>query len=448
MLRGNQTCVFEVPLPEMAVSTISVPINVGTEIVRSKIDSKLPPSFGHARFNYQIGGGADQGGVSMGFGVGRAPNSVKLNGEDSTLTVSCDMGYWIHGLVLHNFHFSCGTAFHNRDDGLRSATAFLQGKFHVTTDWSLKSQLSPSVRANSKCRITGLDVDVTKHVLNVMQNVLQDASVRLESELSEKIDLRRKADSAWSFINAPIQIDKSAWLTVLPVSAGSTPIAFTDNDASVSIVLISKPEIVFNSTRPQLRSMPLPKRFNSLGGNQFHILLPVMTYGAYIDDQLEKIFSNDNVRFPIKGKRYLEFTKAQIFGNGGKMGLRLKFKGMGRGVVYLSGTPSYNSNNRTVSFPDLDFTVKSKKIIIKIADLVKHNEIRDSLRSITRLDLSEKLDNIYPKFRAALNGKFKDVELVGNLMNPELLGIYYTGDKRQEFAAYFELIGNLQVRVK
>ncbi|MFN0139631.1 MAG: DUF4403 family protein [Pyrinomonadaceae bacterium] len=74
-----------------------------------------------------------------------------------------------------------------------------------------------------------------------------------------------------------------------------------------------------------------------------------------------------------------------------------------KGKIYLTGTPSFLTDRREVVFPDLEFDIKTRNVIVKVAAWILKTRITEQLRANVRIPLGGKLDDLKVALSAGLN---------------------------------------------
>jgi hypothetical protein len=92
------------------------------------------------------------------------------------------------------------------------------------------------------------------------------------------------------------------------------------------------------------------------------------------------------------------------------------------GTANLIGTPYYNTETRTLSFPDLDYTLDSDQFLLTSANFLAHSEIRDKLREKFTIELGDRIDQLKGGLEELLNRRNGNVQLHGTL-ETGLLGV-------------------------
>jgi len=85
--------------------------------------------------------------------------------------------------------------------------------------------------------------------------------------------------------------------------------------------------------------------------------------------------------------------------------IKVDFSGKKKGTIYLTGTPSFDAEKQRISFPDLEFDVKTKSALIKSAKWLFDKKITNMLRDAANMELSEYLDEFKVTVDESLNGE-------------------------------------------
>ena len=110
--------------------------------------------------------------------------------------------------------------------------------------------------------------------------------------------------------------------------------------------------------------------------------------------------------------------------NGPQLVVRVGFKGhLADGVLYLAGTPTYDSTTHQVTAPDLDYTAETKSILLKFADWLGHDALRDALRARVAVDVGPAADKVKALATAFLNQSSDRFELTGQVDRVDLARI-------------------------
>ena len=131
---------------------------------------------------------------------------------------------------------------------------------------------------------------------------------------------------------------------------------------------------------------------------------------------------------------------------GTKAVVRFEFNGSAKGIGYLVGTPAFDAVRQRLSFPDLDYTIETRNLLLKIADWFNHEALRDDLRARLILDLSGPVGDARARLQRAMNQRLGAVQANGGVDLLRLLG-FYADPNRGSFTTQLEADGNLSLSV-
>jgi hypothetical protein len=203
-------------------------------------------------------------------------------------------------------------------------------------------------------------------------------------------------------------------------------INFDDKKAKLQINLAFQPVVTTHD--PGNSSSPLPKLSEYKQGNGFEIHLDLIsTY-----DSLTSILSRE-----INGKS-IEIKKNLIIFDsvgvesaaGSKLNIWVKFSGKKKGKLYLVGTPTFNSIEQIISFPDLEFDIKTKNALLKSAEWMFNPKITELIRQQAKFDLKPHLESMKGELNKEINREITTgIYLKGNLDEVNIDSIFPLGEQ-------------------
>ena len=111
----------------------------------------------------------------------------------------------------------------------------------------------------------------------------------------------------------------------------------------------------------------------------------------------------ENLVIPYKKKKII-ITSAKALGPvGSKLLFEVIFTGSKKGKLYLIGTPTYDPNTHVISFPDLEFDIRSRDAILKSAKWLFDKKLTTLLREKALYDLTEQLELARKEIETQLN---------------------------------------------
>lgn len=426
-------------------------------MAQNALNNVVPTESGADPYNININGGADNcgNGVSFGYHATRGPIAVAPSGNSISATAQID--YWAKGRARSPCIFghgpiidgSCGIG-----EPLPGFSLTLKAAFNgVDNNWNpLVSTSLADIHSTRDCKVTLVNINVTGHIRDGLANVINNALPSANQQLSAALNLHTRARQMWTYLSNPLKLQQNFWLSVHPRAIGVFPLASDANSINFGLCLTGLPELAFTTAAPPIDTTPLPAPTAVPASNSFNVEMPVEASYQEVSEQINKVLllSTHGIRYPPTGSNYLTVTGASFYGYGNKAVLRLdgKISGVfGKDVtVYLVGTPSFNSGSNILSFPDIDFSVESHNLLLKIAVWLEQDKVRDDLRTRLVFDLSKYVNDAKSKLQAALNQNIGSATLVGTVNQLNLLDVYSSPSDGQ-FKVLFLTDGSFNVTI-
>src|SRR6266446_3362627 len=339
------------------------------------------------------------------------------------------------------------------DEEAREVLVGADAKIKWGKKWSLESQTAirpfkcPRSDPNDpicRCRLTAGNIDVTDILYRQGQRVLDGVARKFDERLKEKSSFQGAAAKFWSKLQEPVDLGGGRrWLVVQPASVSAGPITVTGTSpqtVNTTFALTANPKVELGE-KPDVSVNPLPD-----------LQVVADPEGIHVSTDLETTFEEATriLRDPgtgvigkkfTSGRRELEITGARLYGTREKIALELQVKGRAikermpkvvdlatllesgfkhlrywlekkfyklRGTIYLLGTPNYSSSDRTLTFPDLEYDIETRNVIVKIASWILKTTLTERLRAEAKLPAGQKLDEARNSLSAALNRQIGD----------------------------------------
>lgn len=444
------------PQPTVAASTINVRTSVATAEIAKAINGVVQSGPVQAElnsdpYNTNINGGADNCGNGASLGYSIQPGNVSVSGSGSTLTAATNVPYWMKGRFRSPCIFghgpllsvSCGVNETMPNFGL-ALSATLQG---IDQRWNPQISTVSALSAGNPCKVSIFSFNITGQIQDAANHALNDALPKISAGASNALNLPVRAGQAWNALEQPIKLTPMAWLSIHPQQAGVSPLQASPTSVSASIGIVAKPLVTIATSAPPPDVQPLPGPSSVAPSNQFRIELPVQASYDAVTAQIQKNFP---FYYCADWVSCVKVNSARLFGYGNRVVLEVDGRTSGilasDAKVYLIGTPSYDAMSHVISFPDLEFTVESQNVLLRVATWIEGDRIRDLLRSRVRYDISKQLSGAQAQFQAAINRPIGPATLSGTVNKLTFEGLF-SSDVSQTMTAVFESDGTLSVTI-
>ena len=450
-LWGCQTPAPKLPAqtpPKPQLSYLNIPISIPLAPVAAAIDKEVPQSAGAAPFELAINGGAGPPscGVDAGYAVVRAP--LSMSGVGDAIKTDLDLMYWVKGRKQipcpgDYTTVSCGT----NGEEPRTVKASIATAIAILPDLtaSVHSTLGPIVPGN-RCVLNPVGLDVTDALMAGVADGMKPVLANLDQRLAAGLQLRQRVEAGWARMNEPAELRPGIWLAMNPEGIGIVPISVENDTLRTGIQLRLRP-IVEAGTKPEAGTRPLPIADVAAPADTFEMQIPVEVEQSFVQARLDKALEVENGGTPVSlGNYKVRVTGADVYGQGTQVVVKLLFKGDVNGTAYLRGTPYYDAKNRTLNFPDLDYTLETDRALLNSANWVAQGQIRERLRTRFTIEMERPIDDMKKSLESVLNRSRGNVTLHGNVQDLRLLGVYRLQDGNV-FTAYLAATGKIWAEV-
>jgi hypothetical protein len=435
--------------PKPIVSYINVPITIPLAAIEKTAEADVPKQFNVQPFEKALEGGANPPacGVDVGYSVGRGP--IVLSGEDKTIVSGIDLSYWLQGRKQvpcpgELITASCGT----NGEAYRTATVGIDSNVTIQPNLSVavQSKLRPAV-PGERCVLHPVEYDITDTLMKGLDTSLSQMLPTLDKKVAAALDLRSRMQAAWARMSEPREVRPSIWLSWNPEGLGVVPVTVSDGAIHTGIQLRMRP-VITAGAKPAVTPKPLPLAYQATRDDTFKLQLPVDVEEPFVQSRLDKALDIDKGGMPLTiGSQTVHITSAELTGEGTQVLIKLVFTGDMRGNANLIGTPYYNAETRTLSFPDLDYTLDSDQFLLTSANFLAHSRIRDTLREKFTIELGDKIDQLKGGLEGLLNRRNGNVQLHGTLEELTLLGVLRQPGA-DVFTAYLSATGKLSAEIE
>jgi hypothetical protein len=423
------------PPPAVSPSEINVSVSLPTSLAQNALNSSVPTESGADPYNININGGADNCGSGVSFGYHASRGPINLAPSGNTISATTELDYWAKGRARYPCIFGAGPLIYGScgvGESLPGFALTLRATFGgVDSNWNPQIGTAlTDLHSVRDCKVTLVGINVTGNIQSGLSNVINGALPTINQAISNALNLKTRAQQAWAYLLNPIKLQDSFWLSVHPRAIGVFPLSGDANSLNFGLRLTAQPELAFTSNPPASDSVPLPAPSAVPASNSFSIELPIEAPYTDISEAIDKelLLSTNGIRYPPTGSNYLTITGASFYGYGNQAVLRIDGNISGifgkKVTVYLVGTPSYNSGGNVLSFPDMDFSIDSHNLLLKLAAWLEQDKVRDDLRTRVVFDLSKYVTEAKGKLQASLNQTIGAATVTGAVNQLNLLDVY------------------------
>ena len=432
------------PIPYFPAEISQVNINIHANLTKyiDDADHSVP---------FQFSGGEDPcEGLRYSYAVTRDP--LTFNGSGNTISLGEKVHFNLRaefcakcanilgtGLrcIVPKISGSCGAG--DGDPGFdiayKSAINFLP-TYQVSTQTSLQT-----FNTLGSCPATIFRINA----LPILQSKLNGTMAGLGQKVDEKIsalNYRPQVTQAWLQLNKEIALGNLGFININPKQLRLSNINMNGKDLAVTLGLSCLP--VINTLSSPSPTIPLPDLSVCKLGDGFNLLTDIILDYKTLSANLNTQIQGREIKI---GRRKFIFTQGEIYGGGNsKINIKLSFRGARKGTIYFTGTPVYDNTTHKLSVPDLDFDIKTRSLLIKVAAWMLNAQITNQLRSAAQYDLTNTLANAKMTIETNLSKQISaSISSVCHISDVNLVGIFPT---YESLIIRPNLKGDLSVEVK
>ncbi len=378
-------------------------------------------------------------------------SKLQMTGSGNSLTIGF-MGYYqivgstrlcVSGTAVSPWTPACRCGFNEPE---RRVNVSFTNSLNVSPDYKIGLAVKRNEpQALDKCEVCFWGQDITSSVLSGLTKELDASKKDMEKQYGS-VDMKPRFQQVWDQLNKVYNLNGLGWLQINPQKARVNNLYISKDTLNVFLGLSAKPIVSFERPVEKRTSIPNLAPFSKQQG--FSIFLDaVLSY-----DSLSMLMSQN-----VKGREF-DFKKGfikkkfiidecKVYGGGfDKLIIKINFSGTNTGVVYLTGRPVYDVENRRIEVKDIDFDIKSKNILLGSADWLFDKKITKEISEQARFDLGQYIDTAKVNMNQQLNQEWiKGIRSTGNIKDIKLIGIY---PMQQHLVIRSNCTGNLAVKVE
>ncbi len=440
-------------LGELSEEVLEIPPSIVESEIRydltpalAALEKAVPRTFGDIEQRLDV---PSNGRMHVAFAAQRSPFTIVLDSQRVTVAgiVEFEGRGWYKPVIGPEVSAGCGTG-----EGVERprARVRLETALRLKDSWALDAKtrvmrvVPYSSEARDKCTVTIFHIDVTDRVMRATREKLEQQVRTLDRALAQ-VQTRERFERWWRDISRPIKLTDSIYLTINPRKVQLGGVTIEGNEAVAHVRLEAAPRIRTGS-RPNDFELftPLPPlQHGALTGEGMRASIQGEFGYDIASGLLRKTLIGRSLQWE---KRVITIRDVTVTGiGGGKVAVGVRFGGAARGLIYLTGTPSYDNVDDQIRIPDLDYDLQTSSMLAKGFAYLGDDQIRDALRQYARFPITGHLDRLRTLAVRGMNRELtKGVELVASLDPVEHVTVHAT---RAALVLHASARGNLRLDI-
>ena len=407
-------------LPALPPSEIDLPIKIAGRPLIATADSLIPKEFlsegwpGYLqpscdfRYKYRF--------VRSGFTVRCTNNrlSVALQGQYQVAGGRClcaagkPVSPWVSGY--------CGFD----KEPMRRVDISFSTQLSFQPDYRLRTASGlDQLKALDRCTMSVFSIDMTQQIVDSIGASINNFCKTLDVSIAKMNfsgNLHQNATRAWQ----KTAIGPYGYLVVNPAAMRIGTLNYQKDTFAISMGISCRPELDSDSSNPA-KLPPLPPLQSGSNRSGVTLYLPATYDYAFINKLLNDSFRNKSFEYQgqkiiLKGMTVSGMPHHQVK-------VEVDFGGSHEGQFFVWGTPTLDTAKQELRVPDIQYELKSRDFLIRLARILFKNKIRENVRGNSFLDLAALLKANLPTLNAQLNralapglfttGSVRELKMIG-----------------------------------
>ncbi|MBC8033565.1 MAG: DUF4403 family protein [Chitinophagaceae bacterium] len=430
-------------LPSLQESVIHVPVKLYARPYLQQAEAMTPKEFlsegwpeflasgCEFRYKYRF--------VRSGLGLSCVNNkmtitfsgSYQIAGSETICAFGKQMSPWVTG--------SCGFG----SEPMRKVQISIQSFLEFQPNYTLKTTTLPEkVTALDKCMVTIFNSDVTKEVIDSIGASVAAFGNSLDQKIAG-LNFSSTLQVLAEKVGKKIPLNNYGYIKLNPSSVRAGRVNFTRDTLYFTLGVSCFPELSSDSINASITSFLPPLTSTELNPG-FRINTNAIYDYVTLDTILNRSFRNTS--FDLGGRTMILKNVAVSGLDNNQVELRIDFEGDKKGTVYLTGTPLLDVKNQVITIPDLDYSLRSRDLILNVAKTLFNKKILATLRENGTIRINE----IYIKNKARIDSAFNrtistELSTAGRSSGFSVTGLVI---KRDNLLLQTNVTGDLSILVK
>ena len=319
----------------------------------------------------------------------------------------------------------------------------LMTSFNVRPDWSLDPVSRLVGVSTDACPIQLPDVSISDVMNRIVSSEFMNKLAVIDSVVRARLNFAEIIRPLWSRAQAPIALDKDAWLLVSPRQARLSPLVVRHDTLFGTVSIIGIPTLWVGAKPPSRPSVPLPE----LGVGPVDSVSMIRTAIVLSDTVIRRAIADTLVGMKLHRRvgpfRLSSKVKdVNFFAVGDTAVIKVTLVGRVHGDVWLMGVPTYDPKTRTFMLKDVAMTAESSDFLSKAAFTASRSSIERSVERSGRINLGPKLDSVTKRLSDVADQDLGPLRLQVAIKEIEPVGVYRV---KEGFATLVNMRGSARI---
>ncbi len=333
----------------------------------------------------------------------------KITGANDMLNIKAPLNIYVKGRLkkeLFNFGDSNFGIDQTKDMSFNIVLNFTT-KLNMMSDWSIKSQTQSSFTWQET---PSLDLGIIKIPIGtvlekIVNSQISSLGTMIDKDINSFINIKKIVEGYWAQIQAPQLVNEEykTWSWIEPTNIALTPIKTKNDSLTTTLGFTGLVKLKTGQKPADFKPSPLPKLYTSVKQDDiFSLNLDGEIGWPFLNEVTKKqlngkTFNDDN------GKQSITIKDINIYGSGNKVVIGVSLFGFAKTSVakknintevFLEGIPVYDYKTKTISFTQVDYSLKTKDILLKSANWILKGTLKKQLQPYMVYNLTTQINEM------------------------------------------------------
>lgn len=307
--------------------------------------------------------------------------------------------------------------------------------YNITSDWKLRTK----TLQNGYIWVQKPFLEIAKikiPITNLVEKSLNEKQIfyasNIDLQMDKFIDLKSDVLAVWNKLKTPEKISEQykTWLRFSPLSIECSPF-IQDKSAIYSTIKLHVISETFMGDNPPLNqdTIDIPKmQVAQLKPSDFELYTTAHIPYTEATTICKQKFIGQFYEFK-NGKYKIEIKDISLSTLNNKLLIDLDLFGSYTGKMQIHGTPYYNDSTKLVKLKNVEISLKTKNILIKLYDWIFNGKIEQSFEESFEIPTEENINYSKQCTNNSLNQLKNGMKLSGQIIEMKPLEIKLFQDK-------------------
>ena len=358
-------------------------INIPVEINVKDIENRINKEFG--KVIYEDMSFEDNGVDDLKIKVKKRSN-IKIGTQNGVAKVAIPLTIWAAKRLKKSVF---GQVISYTNDTEFDITIRYTVQLKIKENWVLETETKGDFKWDKKpyVNVIGVDIPIESQVKKPLDDQVIEIAKLIDKNIQETVNIREIGTMAWEQAHEPMQMDSltNARLYIKPQSVSATQLVLIDNKATFGLGITTFVQNTIGEPKQTFDIPPLPdlELVDSIA-DDFNVALSANASYENIKGLLGGQFKGQTFEFE-KDEQWITVNDIDLWGSAENLVIKLDVKGRFKqgiikkkvkGILFLEGTPYFDSTTQEIKIKDLEFNLETKDLLIKMAKWFSGKKIR------------------------------------------------------------------------